>query len=114
MTKNLQSIIDEVASDTTQCFSCRSAAVGALITNIRENKLSPEEVQGSTRKMSAIQLCDKVHNFKWPKAATCKCNGMPYDTLRTKVRDIARFDDFAEDVGLEVIHYNTSYAGSQY
>jgi bacterioferritin-associated ferredoxin len=113
MTKSLQSLIDEVASDTTQCFSCRSAAVGALITNIRENKLSPEEIQESTRKMSEDQLCAKVRDFKWPEATACECNGMPDQKLRRRV-DNFRFYRFNNFIGLEVIHYNTSYAGSQY
>lgn len=49
-------VIKEVASDGDQCFQCRSAAVGALLTNIQIHNLTPEDIMNPKNKLSVTAL----------------------------------------------------------
>lgn len=84
--KKIQDIIKEVISDDSQCFLCRSAAVGALIANVHMKGLTSDDILAQSDQISWTIFQQKVMSFTYPKVATCKGKVKPHVNLENRVK----------------------------
>lgn len=91
--------MDQVMSDRTLCFFCRSAAVGAFVTNIHINELSLEHMPSRSDKISWKAVCKTIRSFEYPSWAACKAGAKAHVDLKERV---SRCLDKCENVPLDL------------
>lgn len=85
--KELQAIMNQVMSDRTLCFLCRSAAVGAFTTNFHINDFSLEDMSTRPEKLhvSWKTVCKTVRSFEYPSWAACGAGAETHINLKEMV-----------------------------
>lgn len=100
--EELQVLIKELIGDDNQCFLCRSAAVGALITNIHVQGLSAEDIATQWNTITWEAFHQRLKSFIYPKAAACKGKVKPHVNLEIRVFWLI---DRPEFLGLDMSQY---------
>lgn len=81
----LQALMNQMMSDSTLCFLCRSAAVGAFITNIHINELSLEHLPSQSHQLPWKTVYKTIRSFEYPSWAACKAGAKAHVELKEEV-----------------------------